>query len=231
MQALERVDYLTACRRVKQYQVANPVIIPRARTKPTGKLKLPTGTAAIGPAHRKYLEGRGFDPELLERKYGLLGTGPAGSLPHRIVAPIFFRGCMVSWQARDITGRAELRYISASPADEEMPHKETLYNIDNCRGRAVIVVEGITDVWLLGDDCLATFGTKFTKAQVLLLAMYRQVFVVYDGEPEAQRQARRLCRILSGLGVVAANILLDGGDPGDMGQDEAQRLKSELIGG
>jgi len=94
-----------------------------------------------------------------------------------------------------------------------------------------MVVEGITDVWRLGDGCCATFGTKVRLAQVRLLAEYSQVFFVYDGEAQAQALARKLCRALSGMGVQAENILLDGGDPGDMEQDEAQKLKQELLGG
>lgn len=229
--ALERIDYLEACRRVRQYQtVGTSVMVRRPRPRPSGRLSLPKGAGPMGRTHREYLRGRGFDPEDLEARYGLLGTGPVGDLPHRLVIPIIFRTQMVSWQSRDITGRAELRYISASPALEVVKHKEVVYNIDNCRGQAIIVVEGLTDVWRLGDNTGATFGTGFTRAQINLLACYRRVFTVYDSETQAQNDAQGLCRILSGMGVETVNILLDSGDPGDMSQDDADRLKRDLLG-
>ncbi len=229
--AIEGIDWLSACRRVKQYQTDIPIIRMPVKATTPGRLQLPLGTHKMEARHREYLRRRGFDPEELEQKYNLLGTGPAGHLPHRIVVPVFHRGRMVSWQARDITGTAELRYISAGKDKEEVHHKDILYNLDNCRGRAVLAVEGITDVWRLGDDCCATFGTKVRFAQVRLLAEFDRVFFVYDGETVAQAQARRLCRMLSGMGVQAENILLGGGDPGEMSPDDALALKRELLGG
>lgn len=231
IQAIEGIGYLAACKRVRQYTTDLRIPIRAIRPRLPGKLQLPLGTHRMQPQHREYLRKRRFDPEELERRYNLLGTGPAGHLPHRIVVPVFHRGRMASWTARDITGKAELRYISASHDKEEIAHKNILYNLDNCRGRAVIAVEGITDVWRLGDGCCATFGTKVRPAQVRLLAEYARVFLLFDGEAQAQAQARKLCRMLSGVGVEAENILLDGGDPGDMDAGEAQKLKQELLGG
>lgn len=231
IQAIEGIGYLDACKRVRQYTIDVRLPIQVAKPREPGLLQLPLGTHKMGNNHKEYLRRRRFDPDELERKYNLLGTGPAGHLPHRIVIPIFHRRRMVSWQARDITDRAELRYISAGPDKEEIRHKNILYNLDNCQGRSIMVVEGITDVWRFGDGCCATFGTKVRLAQVRLLAEYSRVFFVYDGEAQAQALARKLCRALSGMGVQAENVLLDGGDPGDMEQDEAQKLKNELLGG
>ncbi len=230
IQAIEGIGYLDACKRVRQYTTDVRLPIQVAKPREPGLLQLPLGTHKLGNNHREYLRRRRFDSDELERKYNLLGTGPAGHLPHRIVIPVFHQGRMVSWQARDITDQAELRYISAGPDKEEIRHKDILYNLDNCRGRNIIVVEGITDVWRLGDGCCATFGTKVRLAQVRLLAEYSRVFFVYDGEAQAQALARRLCRALSGMGVQAENILLDDGDPGDMDAKEAQKLKQELLG-
>jgi len=229
--AIEGVSWLAACKRAKQYTIDHPIIKLPVKPSTPGHLQLPLGTHKMEARHREYLRRRGFDPEELERKYNLLGTGPAGHLPHRIVVPIFHRRRMVSWQARDITGLAELRYISAGKDKEKIFHKDILYNLDNCRGRAVITVEGITDAWRLGDGCCATFGTKVRPAQVKLLAGFDRVFFVYDGETTAQEQARRLCRMLSGMGVQAENILLGGGDPGEMSPGDALALKRELLGG
>jgi hypothetical protein len=228
--ALERVPYHEACQRVRQYTTDFRPILPILKTRRiSGQLKLPMGTRKMEPRHKEYLRKRRFDPDVLETKYNLLGTGPAGHLPHRIVIPIFYQGRMVSWQARDMTGKAELKYKSASPDAEEVSHKTILYNLDNCRGQSILVVEGVTDVWRFGDDTAGTFGVKFTQSQLLILSKYEQVFFVYDGEPEAQAQAEKACRILSGVGVVAENVILNKGDPGSMTDQDAQKLKTELL--
>jgi len=162
--ALEGLSFHKACQRVKQFQTDLRPSVPIKFRTPSGVLKLPLGTKGLTKGHKDYLINRRFDPDYLEAKYGLLGTGPVGDCSHRIVVPVFYQGQMVSWQARDITGKSELRYKSCAPAHEVMNHKRLIYNIDHCPRQSILVVEGFTDCWRFGDHCGATFGTTFTKA-------------------------------------------------------------------
>jgi len=144
------------------------------------------------------------------------------------MAPIFVGGRMVSYQGRDITGKADLRYKACRKDLELRDHKTVLYNADNA-GDSIVVVEGVFDVWRLGDGAVATMGTSVTRRQIVEMAEYGRVFVLSDPEPEAQAKAMWLCGQLRILGVDAANNVLDSGDPADMAQADADKLMGELL--
>ena len=115
--------------------------------------------------HKNYLLKRGFDPEFLESKYGLRGTGPVdGDWSLRIIIPIFVDGKVVSFQGRAICKGIE-RYKTLEKDKSIVSAKETLYNIDNCHLKNVVVVEGPFDVMRLGDNVVGTLGTEMTQFQ------------------------------------------------------------------
>ena len=187
-------------------------------------LSLPPGTHAMNQAHRKYLEDRLFDPDKLEREYDLQGTGMLGPYKFRIIIPIKLNGKLVSYQGRDYTGKAKLRYKTCKAEDEVVCHKHTLYDIDRA-GNDIVVVEGVTDVWRLGKGAVATFGTGFTQEQILKLASFRRVFIMLD--PDAAERADKLAKAVSGLGP-DVEVVGIGCDPGDLPQDEADYLMKDL---
>lgn len=228
---LERLQYHEACQRVSEYQIREKKTKYRVynRSERVSIVKVP-GDKPLGQIHQRYLRSRGFDPDQLAEKYGLLGAGPVGPYKFRLIAPIYFNGEIVSYQGRDVTGKAEIPY-KACPKDQEIiEHKNIVYNIDNVPGDRCLVVEGIFDVWRLGDGAVATFGVGFRWAQVeVLAARFKKIFLVYDGEPKAQAKARAMVQALVSLGVEAKNCLLSHGDPGEMSEDDARKLKEELL--
>ena len=233
--ALEGCEYHEACRIVIGYQAGYearpPARRPRARPDAPAALEWPPGTVRMMPWHRDYLGGRGYDPEYLEWKYGLLGTLDCGPYANRVLAPIILGGRAVSYQGRDITGRSPAKYKTCRREDEVVFHKHLLYNLDNCRGAALVVVEGVADVWRLGDHSAATFGTMVLPEQVrmILEGRYRRVATVFDAEPDAQRRARFLRDQLAAFGVEAVNARLKVGDPGDLGHEEAREMMRRLL--
>ena len=93
----------------------------------------------------------------------------------------------------------------------------------------MIVVEGVVDVWKLGTSAVATFGTSFTMRQVLALAkIHDRFFIVYDNEPQAQQQARKLAVKLKALGKKAFIETVDT-DPGDMKIEDARHFIKTLL--
>ncbi len=192
-------------------------------------MEWPPGTIPLQDYHKAYLAGRGYDPDFLETKYKLMGTVNAGSYAGRIMAPIFLDGIWVSYQGRDITGRAELRYKACKKELELINHKTILYNIDNAKDTG-IVVEGIFDVWRFGDRAIGVIGTSITPPQVRMAAeRFKKVFIIFDVEAPAQRKARWLRDQLSVIGIKTINIILEKGDPADMSQEKANQLKKELL--
>ena len=204
--------------------------------------RLPSNTEPLSARHKNYLIDRGFDADYLEQKYGLLGTGPVSSLDginykFRIVAPIYWSGKQVSFQGRDITDRSKLKYITC-PKDRELVfHKDILYMNEGSLPSDITVskytgicVEGITDVWRFGDSAFATFGIKYTHAQVRLIAsLFKRVAVVFDDESQAIVQANKLVGELKFRGVDAWRVSVDG-DPGAMKQTDADSLVKSIIG-
>lgn len=180
--------------------------------------------------HKKYLTKRGLDATYLEKKYDLRGTlATDDCFAYRIIIPVYYNRRIVSYLGRDFTNKQELRYITCFPEKEIIPHKSILYNLDNCKLRRAIVVEGTVDAMNVGDNCCATFGIKYRPEQLRLLReRFDEIYVMYDGEPQAQAQAHLLCREFGLLGGKATNICLDDGDPGEMTDEDKSVLKKDL---
>lgn len=195
------------------------------------EFKMP-GSLPLNERHLSYLKDRGFDPDILQKKYQLKGTDHLNlSYNNRIIIPIIFQGETVSFTSRDITGLAEMRYKSCPSDMEIIPHKNLLYNLDNCREEYILIVEGIVDVWKMGDNSAATFGISFTSAQVNILnSRYKKFFILFDAEPEAQKQAERLADHLVNLDKEVVILNLEGWkDPGDLPIKEAQNIMGNLL--
>jgi len=194
----------------------------------SSKLSLPPESENLLSRHKSYLEKRNFDPEKLERFWKLKGTRNLGAYKFRIIAPIFYKEQLVSYQGRDITEKSPLRYKACKKINELVPHKHVLYGFDHIIRNTVIVVEGITDVWRLGYGAVATFGTSFTLKQVKLLKEFKRVQVLFDSGKEAQIKAKKLVSLLSPFTEV--NLFeMEKGDPGSLSEKESMYVKKQLL--
>ncbi len=212
-------------------------VIEEKKEEGTLPFSFPFGTERISEQHKKYLVKRGFNPVQLVKEWHLLGTGNVALLDgidfkFRVVAPIFWNGEVVSFQTRDITGKSELRYISCPRAREIVHHKYIVYGRQEKWKDIGIVVEGIADVWRFGYSAMATFGTSFKLEQVLAIAShkFKKIFVVFDSEIPAQRQASLLVARLQMLGISADKIQVPApyNDPASMPQDIANSFLNSL---
>ena len=201
-------------------------------------LKFPIGTKPLdtthGP-HGAYLIKRGFDPEKIAQDWNLYSTGPVGNLDgrdykHRIIAPIYWDGQLVSFQARDITGKSDLRYKACPKDIEIIHHKHILYGKQKMWGDTGLCVEGIFDVWRLGPKAFCTFGTKVTTQQIQAMAkQFKRIEIIFDNELPARRQANNLQSELSLVGIESfVHIDTIKSDPASLTQDEADYLIKEL---
>lgn len=192
----------------------------------TGLLKPPKGVEPMLPAHRRYLRSRGFDPESLERLWGLQGIGPGYPLQWRVYIPIYDPfGQQVSWTTRKLTDNG-LRYRSASPDEESVSHKSILYGAHLAR-QSVVVVEGPADAWAIGPGAVATLGVAYTRLQAIELATrYPMRVVCFDASSDAQQRASELCAMLAPLPGVTERVELEtGSDPGDAHPAELAELR------
>jgi len=172
-----------------------------------------------GRIHRDYLRSRGFNANYLIDTYDIRADG------YKLVFPVYYRGEIVSYQERDIRKKF---YKACSKETAILNYKDILYNIDNAVSDFVVAVEGLFDVFRLGDDAVATFGTSWTPKQVRVLLRYKKVIIMFDNEDNVDtvRRANGLGAELSMLGVdVEVNWdylrSLDIHDAGELNQEQA----------
>lgn len=211
-------------------------LIQQINKKVTHKSKQILPGKPLSKFHKRYLKKRNFDPEYLEEKYKLLGTGPGEYFAKknyelRVVIPIIsYMGAVVSFQCRDITDKQQVRYKACPLSESVIDIKHTLYNLNNCKGNSVGVLEGVTDVWRFGDNFTATFGTSITDIQLRELLRYDNIFWIFDPEPAAQKKAERAANDLASLGKTIELVQLDdkSRDPAEYKENEVQYIKKEL---
>lgn len=223
------VGYEKAKEILDQYETG--IVPTKATTRHiSSPLSLPLSSKPLKAQHKRYLRGRGFDPTLVSKTWELLATGPVGDYKHRIIAPIYFNSFLVSFQGRDFTDRAGLRYKACPQKDEVIPHQKVLYGIDYAIHHKVILVEGITDAWRLGKGAVACFGIDMTREQFLLLMeRFTEVYIMFDDDPQAIIKAKQIGNDLSMLGIYSEVCIIKG-DPGGLSQKKADRYKHELVG-
>jgi hypothetical protein len=189
---------------------------------------LPVGCGPIKRDHIDYLKSRKYNYKNIVRTWDIMGTGFIGDYKWRIVAPIYQGGRLVSYQGRDITKKSSMRYKPCLKKLEVKHHKECLYGLDLVPGNRILVVEGITDAWRMGPGAVATFGIKFTLSQVMLLSEFAKVFLMFDLGKTEYDQMEKMASYLSVFTDVSI-LKLKKGDPGDLSDDEAQRIMVNVV--
>lgn len=203
---------------------------------PKGKkeFKLPSGIVELTSRHKKYLRSRGYDPFELEEVWGIQSTSPTSTLDkisyaYRVLFPFNWNGQLVSFDTRDVTGKQKDRYKACPKERERVEHKHILYGNQEAWGSTGIIVEGPTDVLRMGEHSAATSGIRFTFQQVRIIAnTFKRAPVVFDDEPQAQRQAKKLVAELKFRGVDSWNVKIKG-DPGNLSPREAKELRKTLL--
>jgi hypothetical protein len=189
----------------------------------------PLGYPGAGP-HRAYLRGRGLDVNRLVKLWRVAALSSGTAYLGRVFIPVFRFGEEVSWTTRAIHPRAQPRYVSSPPDRELSPLKSLLYGMDYVRN-ACVVVEGPVDVWKIGPGAVATFGTNFTREQVLKLSKIPVRAVCFDSEPQAQRQADKLCALLECFPGSTYKVTLESGkDAGEADESELEELRKRFLG-
>ena len=195
-------------------------------------LTLPSEFKNLLEMHKRYLSDRNFNPDMLERKYRLLGTGFAGKYKFRIIVPVFYKGKIVSYQGRDVSGQSQTRYKACPRNEELIHHKDLFYNLDNVRNRRAIIVEGVFDVWRLGDGAIATFGISTSLRQVVVAKKHLDyAAILFDNEPAAVMSAETFGNRLNAIGIKVDMIQINHNykDPSEMPQDVADKFMKEVL--
>jgi len=167
---------------------------------------------------RRWFKRRGF-PRSLCREWGL-GFCEFGPYNLRLIVPVTLDGRVVSFQAVDLSGWTSDKYRSCPDGRSNRPLKHCLYGIDEAaRGDQIILVEGVTDKWRLGNSAVALFGKGWTLDQMLLLwerAGSKRIKVLLD--LDAMEDGDGLSWFLTERFARVEFVKLEEGDPKDPGE-------------
>jgi len=207
---------------------------PRKIERMKQSCSLPSGLHRMEERHRKYLAKRGFRPGALEKDWGLMATDILGPYKHRIFIPVYYRGRIVTFQTRDVTGKSERRYLACNEREEEISIKDVLYGYDEASRLAfpfVVLVEGVPSVWKLGPGrAVASFGMEVSSKQTSLLSKFKRVAVALDRGATERKRALKLAYRLDSLGVetVVADFPEGKKDPSELSSSQVKRWLEEV---
>lgn len=186
---------------------------------------------------------RGIDQYIIDR-HGLVVTGVVcvfkskirPDLANRLVIPIYsptLPKSMVSWQARDLTGKSMSKYVFPT----EDTSKETLYGFTETQDvNCLVLVEGAPAKWAfdrLGRDrgnrdlehcAIASFGKSLSEDQHRLIVSHPSDTLVIAWDLDASSQIHKIAQKLNGKKKVLVMIpSSDGRDWDELTQDELIR--------
>lgn len=211
--------------KIEGFQRKRKVQVARKRN-----IKFPAGTEDLAPQHRRYLEKRNFDSDKLIEEWGIKGTQHlSGEWNWRIIIPIHNeKGEIAAYQGRSLNDKNKPKYKMCDDEDCLENPKSLLYGIHKIKGPSIMAVEGITDVWRLGEGVVGTLGIDWNTEQANVLRRFSRRYILFDPEPEAQRQAQKLARWLS-FYPGETDIVEDFPcDPGDLNSRQLKELQKLL---
>jgi DNA primase len=187
---------------------------------------------------RNYLINRKYDPDVIEKLFKIKCTASSSTLyvedrewnfSERLLCPVFINREAQCYVGRDYTGEQEPKYMNSPVVASKMEPHSCIYNFDTLR-KKVIFVEGVTDVWRMGAKVGAFLGITFTKKQISLLVQkdITEATVLFD--EGADKRAYKLANALTAVIPVVKTAFLEKDDPGNLPQDEAFKIKYQLIG-
>ena len=210
--------------------------IPTVKERSSRPVRLPALTGSLTGLGGHYLSSRGFNPKAIEAQYGIKETGPLGKYRFRLIIPIYFNKELVSFTSRDYTEKGEPKYKEQSPDKAVIPVKDCLYNIDSVKDK-LLIVEGPTDAWRMGDGAVSLFGLKCSEAQQELLFRWwmhvirppRKKKVVILLDPKTRKAADKLYYTLTSFIRNIKIVELSSRDPAELSQEEAMNLKLQIF--
>jgi len=191
------------------------------------KVELPKeAKRQISKYHAGYLNSRGFDYEELTDKYNLHFCGPYGKWANRIIVPIMKNYRLITFTSIDISDEVFIRYKHLQDELSIIPIKQHLFGLEFTNKHSIIVVEGIFDMFRIGDGAVCTFGTKITSEQKKILSKYSTVKIVFDGDEAGQINGEKLANDLAPFADVKLFFLPEGSDPDKLSQDDIKEIKN-----
>jgi len=218
---------------LEPFQIKNKILAKLNEKKSLNKTKIELPNYPLSMAEKNYLLDRHFNPGELIEKFNIQGGGWL-TWKNRIIIPIYLGSKLISWTSRTIIADREPRYKNLENELSVIDPKKIFFNLDNCYGKSVALLEGPFDVLRFGDNGICGFGISLTKTQVLYLSeRFDKIFILFDSQRIAQKKAKEYGMTLSGHGldVYIVDAFSDYGckDAGEMSPFKMKELKKELF--
>jgi len=193
---------------------------------------------SISGIAKKFLENRGFDPVKIQNEYGVGMTRKLSvleererklSYDNRLIIPFLYDRKLVSYTGRDYFDTKDPKYLNPFLEAVRVPTASAVYNTHSVKKKCIIV-EGVTDVWRMGEGCISLQGITFTKYQLWVLSKLDLDRVVILFDKGASENARKLANRLSLFIPDVQYTVLKEGDPAELEDSEARHIKYDLIG-
>ena len=203
---------------------------------PYGQFKLPAECVnELLESHREYLESRNLDPDYIFNKYKLKCVGPISRRwKLSLIAPVHLNHRIISFLSADITRNRMSKYMNCPLEESVIPINDTVYNLDNATN-TVVIVEGITDVWNIGDGAVALYTKRASSQQLKILSTFDRAFIMLDADALHNQTMNKLSpayQLAQDLSAFTETVVieLDEGDPADLTTDDVRSLRKELFG-
>lgn len=169
----------------------------------------------------RYLEDRGVTREQMKQydiRYCYDGTY-AG----RIVIPCYYKGDIVTFVARDLSGYSSRKYLNPTGNKQS----DFLYNYDAIGTDTVVVTEGVFDAISAAQvaPAVASFGKSLSARQVAFLNGVKNVIFYWD--KDAYPQVEQYVKKIQGTCRVVCHA--DGKDAGSRTYEENKRLINSAV--
>jgi len=175
------------------------------------------------PLHLNYLKSRSFGLGTI-KKYNLKACYQFGKYSYRIIIPFYYKKKLITFTTRDVTGKSDKKYLNAPSEKSIYKTTDTFYNIDNVFSDSVLIVEGTTDVWRIGNNSVALSTTAISHHQIKMLINKRIKRAVVLLDPNQEDNAERIGARLS-MFMDTKIFLLDEEDPADMNEKQIKEIR------
>lgn len=227
IKAIENCDYKEVNKILLQYPIEG--IEEQEQIVHPDHFQMPKEFSTEFPERFKnYLEKRGFDWRILRTKYRLMTCHNIGKYKFRIIVPIIMDDKTVSFVARDITNKADLKYINCPEELSILPRKDWVFGIDLIPNDTCIICEGVFDAMKIGPGAVSLLTTNFTKSQINKLRKkgIKKVYIMLDNDEAGTKASEKLESYLSWADYVGIIDLPEGvNDPAEMSDKQVRELR------
>jgi hypothetical protein len=162
-------------------------------------------------------------PVVFDKGYG---TPTSLSVADSLIFPTYFKDELVGWQCRFIPGTRNGDRMKKMKYLHVFPKGNYLYNYDNAKKYAsVVVVEGVKKSWKF-DNAVATWGKGISEKQIQLIQEWDEIIFMYDSGDDTQKKIQELADIIS---RAKKCINIDPGKYGFASPDEMTADEAKVI--